>query len=151
LVLRGPKAYRRRLKKRTHSVEDELAQAGDREDIGDGGKGGVLSERVTSEGRLGLDQASRAEVDKGSLGNEDESDLCKKRRGERFKFSEMSGREGWKAKEERRTWVNWVALRRPVGAIKVYEGERALTPGKSETLLPISSSDSIDMYRLRMA
>jgi hypothetical protein len=43
--------------------------------LGDGGKSGVLSERVTNERTTGLDEAFRAQVITRNLFGDDESDL----------------------------------------------------------------------------
>lgn len=49
------------------SVEDDVAQRLDRHDVRDRGEGGVLSERVSSKRRLGLDESLAVEVGEGGL------------------------------------------------------------------------------------
>lgn len=57
------------------SVEDDVAQRLDRHDVRDRGEGGVLSERVSSERRLGLDKSLAVEVGEGGLRDGNERNL----------------------------------------------------------------------------
>ena len=63
--------------KLTH-VEDDVDERRDRQNVGDRGKSGVLSQRVPSERCLGLDEPARGEIRELSLGDGDESDLVRK-------------------------------------------------------------------------
>lgn len=68
-------------KKRTDSrkaatyVEHYIDKRRDGQDISDRGKGGVLSQGVTSERSSGLNEALAAQVDERSLSNGDKGDL----------------------------------------------------------------------------
>jgi hypothetical protein len=58
-------------------ITHDVNEIGIGQDIGNGGKGRELTQRVASEGSIRLDKAFRAHILEGSTGHYNKGDMCK--------------------------------------------------------------------------